>query len=311
MDGTTPVLDVPSISYKDSLSVLSKAIRDTHHGVFILEDLPTAPFDEIQTAFDHLLDSETGKYLQKTGAMVTKSSRAFINITPENLDVAIATNDSSEASTAALTHTQSFFQNCMGDVTAKLLVALADAVGCPDTGFDEQCSLRMLDYYAREASTEPSGEPSSRHGEHRDFGTLTINFTNGPGLQAFVDGVWHDIPGTPAHSAALFFGWVTQIRSNGRVPAVLHRVVDADPVDGRVRRRNTATLFVAPTDVNTHVEPALQPAERLRYMSGLRIGQLIPKFAATYPKAWWKGNLDETKHPPVPSQEAVSMSSRL
>ena len=55
MDGTTPVLDVPSISYKDSLSVLSKAIRDTHHGVFILEDLPTAPFDEIQTAFDHLL----------------------------------------------------------------------------------------------------------------------------------------------------------------------------------------------------------------------------------------------------------------
>ena len=48
---------------------------------------------------------------------------------------------------------------------------------------------------------------------------------------------------------------VTQIRSNGRVPAVLHRVVDADPVDGRVRRRNTATLFVAPTHVNTHVEP--------------------------------------------------------
>ena len=81
-----------------------------------------------------MADSETGKYLQKTGAMVTKSSRAFINITPENLDVAIATNDSSEASTAALTHTQSFFQKCMGDVTAKLLVALADAVGCPDTG---------------------------------------------------------------------------------------------------------------------------------------------------------------------------------
>ena len=42
-------------------------------------------------------------------------------------------------------------------------------------------------------------------------------------------GAWRPVSVPPAGSAVLLFGWCANVRSNDRVPAALHRVVDADP----------------------------------------------------------------------------------
>ena len=80
-----------------------------------------------------------------------------------------------------------------------------------------------------------------RCGEHRDFGFFTLIFPSHEGFQVQVDGKWMDLEALEKETAILFFGWCTQIRSNGRVPAVLHRVMDV----GGVSHRASAVLFCA------------------------------------------------------------------
>eukprot|EP00658_Telonema_sp_P-2_P060632 TRINITY_DN49497_c0_g1_i2.p1 TRINITY_DN49497_c0_g1~~TRINITY_DN49497_c0_g1_i2.p1 ORF type:complete len:215 (-),score=39.03 TRINITY_DN49497_c0_g1_i2:119-763(-) len=171
----------------------------------------------------------------------------------------------------------------LGDVYKRqVLDALELAVGCCCRG--NSANLRMLNYPGRPASSEPQ----SRHGEHIDFGTFTINYTTGPGLQVMHQDEWWDVPVTPPSSAALFFGLLTQVRSNHRVPAALHRVIDAGhEADGEVAQRHTATLFVVPRHVDMAIEPAVMTAQEQRYPNGLKVGNLIPGFAASFPKSWW------------------------
>jgi hypothetical protein len=134
-------------------------------------------------------------------------------------------------------------------------------------------NFRMVDYYARPKSAVPP-----RCGEHRDFGSYTLIFADEPGLQFFVDGEWHDVGPIPAGSALLLFGWCTQIRSNGRIPAALHRVVDGgqavDGEDGVIPRRSSLVLFVAPKDAGTPLEPVVFEGEERKYISGIKVGML-------------------------------------
>ena len=69
-----------------------------------------------------------------------------------------------------------------------------------------------------------------RCGAHRDFGTFTLIFPDGTsGLEVLLDEdkeIWRPVDLSAADSAVLLFGWCANIRSNGRVPAALHRVSD-------------------------------------------------------------------------------------
>jgi hypothetical protein len=62
----------------------------------------------------------------------------------------------------------------------------------------------------------------------------------------------HEADGGPSSLAVLLFGWCTQIRSNGRIPVALHRVVNQNWLEvAALRRRMSAVLFGAPISVET------------------------------------------------------------
>lgn len=173
-----------------------------------------------------------------------------------------------EAAGAPLTSALAFWDNLRTSVAPKLLHALAASSGSNDVLIDAHFNYRMVDYYSRPRDSTPP-----RCGEHRDFGTFTLLFSREPGLQANVAGKWVDLAPPPEGGAVLLFGWCTEIRSNGRLPAVLHRVVDASGAE-MTPRRTSAVLFVAPKDVHTPLEPVLREGEPRRYLSGVRVGQL-------------------------------------
>ena len=119
----------------------------------------------------------------------------------------------------------------------------------------------MVDYPSRPApKNRCEDDHGPRCGAHRDFGTLTLIFPNGtPGLEVILDekeDLWRPVEVSPG-SAVLLFGWCANMRSNGRVPAVLHRVADPkDILDGPIPRRLSSVFFLAP-DPDTALTPTL------------------------------------------------------
>ena len=115
----------------------------------------------------------------------------------------------------------------------------------------------MVDYPSRPSNIDENRGP--RCGAHRDFGTITIIFPDDTsGLEVLLDEkkeVWRPLD-VSSGSAILLFGWCANIRSNDRVPAALHRVVDAPGQNGIVPRRISAVFYVAPSS-NTALSPNL------------------------------------------------------
>lgn len=174
------------------------------------------------------------------------------------------------ARAGSLGDTLEFWETLTEDLVPQLVNAVVTATGSPDVSSDAATNYRMVDYYARPASSTPP-----RCGAHRDFGSFTLVFTGGPGLEVHTDGAWCPVGSAPPGSALLLLGWCTQIRSNGRIPAALHRVVDCPPgQDGMVPRRTSAVLFVAPKDVGTPLEPIVRAGEQRKYISGIKVGML-------------------------------------
>lgn len=113
---------------------------------------------------------------------------------------------------------------------------------------------------------------------------------------------WVDVKiPTRGNVAIMVFGWCTQIRSNGRIPACLHRVTDDDDGDvdeddltsdnkGQdetnviVPRRIAAVLFCAPKRPETPLEPVILDGEERVYISGVKAGQLRGKMARKWQK---------------------------
>lgn len=124
----------------------------------------------------------------------------------------------------------------------------------------------MVNYYERPAGCMTV----HRCREHRDFGTLSLIFSRVAGLEVLVNNEWRSVPPPPPGAAVMLFGWVTQIRSNGRLNAAMHRVRDppAD-ADNKSPRRVSAVLFAAPEDAQTPLEPILRDGEARRYISGV------------------------------------------
>jgi len=172
---------------------------------------------------------------------------------------------------SSLDCTLEFFFRTSTTSATKLLQALAIASGSKGVLVDAEYNFRMVDYYAR-----PTEAPAPRCGEHRDFGSFTLIFADRPGLQVFLDGEWKSVAPLSPGTAILLFGWVTQIRSNDRISAAPHRVVN-DATDGAttVPRRTAAVLFCAPKMATTPLEPVLLHENETRnYIAGLKVGQL-------------------------------------
>lgn len=279
-------LSVPTISAfsKD----LPKAILSAKDGVLALSDLPAAPFEELRSTFDFLSSpagKETSERLNRayTKNLVYKDSFAsgnggatvdmkrVLDLSPERLDTIEAVDPNILVARESFAGTLQFWERLSSTIVPNVLSAVAEASGSDDILRDAASNYRMVDYYARPASSEPP-----RCGEHRDFGTFTLVFATEPGFEVYANGNWCSIDPLPAGSALLLFGWCTQIRSNGRIPAALHRVSDSSPPDSGplVPRRTSAVLFVAPKMAETALEPVVQEGEQRKYISGIQVGML-------------------------------------
>ena len=207
-----------------------------------------------------------------------------------------------------------FWRECADSVAPKLRSAVAIAAGSDAILSDTHFDFRMVDYYTRALEEAP------RCRAHRDFGSFTLVFASSPGLQALLDGSganphasgdpgeeeanWRDVAPSAPGAALLLFGWCTQIRSNGRLHAAQHRVVDhattpparlpadvpadfaanaADAADatahdvtddagtvrGRSPRRTSAVFFVSPDDMQAPLQPAVLAGESANYVDGV------------------------------------------
>jgi len=101
---------------------------------------------------------------------------------------------------------------------------------------EERYNFRIVDYYTRNRMSQ-----NPRCGEHYDFGTMTLIFTDNPGLEVEINGEWKSPPVIPGQqNAYLLFGVCTKIRSQNTIPAIKHRVEES------TSRRVSAVLFVSP-----------------------------------------------------------------
>ena len=125
---------------------------------------------------------------------------------------------------------------------------------------------------------ESAPAPWSAPGSQAQILRLWIRRFDGPSdrqlrlqVKSRASGAWTPVPSPPSPDCSLLlFGWCTQIRSNGRIPAALHRVVDGDCI----ARRVTGILFCAPKLPDTPLEPVVRGDEERVYVPGVKVGQL-------------------------------------
>ena len=277
-----------SISARLGATQLAKVIDiESPDGILLLTDLPKPPISEIQSALSGLatrpdLSDRLNKAYPKN--LVYKDSFAFgkggpkvdmkrvLDLSPERIE-AIRKNDPELAvlEEGALTKCLEYWDNLRTKVAPKIVHALADAVGSEDVVLDASFNYRMVDYYDRDCChNDMDSAVAPRCGEHRDFGSFTLIFPSHAGFQVKRGGKWMDLEVLEEGTAILLFGWCTQIRSNGRIPAVLHRVTDVQGVP----RRTSAVLFCAPKRDDTALEPVIREGEERVYLSGIKAGQL-------------------------------------
>lgn len=313
-----PVFDsefVPEmVSFNSSIDEISSTIQSTGStGILTVKDLPCdAPLESIGKIFDVLRNSAgIGEMLNAayTRNLVYKDSFAsgsgrptvdmkrVLDLSPERMAVIAAGAD--EKLTDLLAHdgiaapfdtTLSFWQTCTSVLAPKMLQALAKASGSEGVLDDVYFNYRMVDYYERPVNTA-----SPRCGEHRDFGTMTIIFSDQPGLEVQVDGEWRPLKPASQGAAHVVFGWCTEIRSNGRVSACLHRVSDSSMDGGDViPRRLAAVLFVAPKHGSTRLDPVILPGEVAKYHS-IGAGELRGNMARKWKRREGTVTVEEMK----------------
>lgn len=283
----------PSVSIHDDAAAIAQAIHQANAGILFVTDLDQPDFPRVQTMFDHLASPEgrvitDGLNQAYTKNLVYKDSFAsgnggpcvdmkrVLDLSAERLKIIEQANPDlmKLCDSKDMQETLNFWEDLRQTQAPKLLRAVAMAIGSEqEVTADAAFNYRMVDYYHRTHDEPP------RCSEHRDFGTFTLIMTTGPGLQVFYQGQWIDVPSND-NGAILLFGWCTQIRSNGRIPAALHRVIDDDDesqID--TGRRTSMVLFCAPKKVETNLEPVVLPGEEAQYIGGIKVGQLRGKMA--------------------------------
>jgi len=293
--------ELDSISAGASVVEIAQAIqRCGRVGALLVTDLTPAPFTSIEELFDRftaqptlgeIVNSAYTKNLVYKDAFAmgnggpTVDQKRVLDISPERLQAIREAQAQAQQSSnlsdedkenlslssqlgSALERALAWWASLEENNRQHILEALALAIGSDGCMVDVHSNYRMVDYY-------PHGKESSlvppRCGEHRDFGAFTLVFSDKPGLELFVGGEWRAVAPLPSNSAVLLFGWCTELWSNGRIHATLHRVANKEE---DVARRLSAVLFVAPKDVNTPLEPHVLPGEVRQYVSGVKVGQL-------------------------------------
>ena len=118
-----------------------------------------------------------------------------------------------------------------------ILVADLKKAGDFEINQDEIFNFRLIDYYASSKNFV-----SPRCSEHRDFSTLTIIHSDNEGLEVEVNGDWKQLEVEVGGNLNVFviFGICSSIRSNDRIHAVKHRVVNRF---GNSRRLSAVTFL--------------------------------------------------------------------
>jgi hypothetical protein len=305
----------PSVSLDASIDDISVAMQAAGRiGLLEITGLPVVPLVELQAVFDDLHQTATsggaphGCYPNGLGLKDAYASSAassgkddmkrILDLNPRTLaeaEASLGLWQGAAPVASAFGAVVNFWREMADAVAPKLRRAVAAAASCDALLEDEHYDFRMVDYYQRSRT-----ESAPRCRAHRDFGGFTLVFASTPGLQAQLDGGgsrphasgdpgeadddddrWHDVAPSAPGSALLLFGWCTQIRSNGRLHAAQHRVVDAvhnygpaeghelSAVDGvQSARRSSAVFFVSPNDMQAPLEPAVLPGETCNYVPG-------------------------------------------
>ena len=146
-------------------------------------------------------------------------------------------------------------------------------------------NYRMVDY--------PAGSGTCL--AHRDFGLLTLVQQDGvAGLEVELAGSFVPVP---AGCSVLLAGWCLHLRSNGRVPAPLHRV--ARPA----ARRTSAVVFLAPAKVRCRPHPQDWLVEPLPGAAPLYRAIAAGQLKADMAKRWRKREGTLAPGSPEDSQE--------
>jgi len=284
---------------------LRRACKGT--GVVLLGGIPDAPLDKIRELLDAVaarpdIQDRVNEAYQATGAkkLVWKDSFAtgrggdsvdqkrVLDLAAHRI-AAIEKVQRGREIDEPLTESLEFFHQVEQAVVPKLLEALGTTGQVPliSEEHDWLTAYRMVDYYARPSDSRPP-----RCGEHRDFGTLTLIFQDGMGgLEVQVGDKWVPVP---PKDTVLLFGWCSKVRSNDRIPAALHRVVDSPVADKNsvVPRRTTAILFVAP-GADASVAPVVLPGESTHYGGLKKAGDLKGIMARKW--EFREGTIDESQ----------------
>lgn len=268
-------LSVPHISIQASAAELAQCI-ETSDGLLILDDLPVAPFDDILTLLQDSSDVttrlnqavEVPVYNDSNSEYKPGSRLRSIDLSPAKLE-AIDKVDPDLIQAPALTKPMDFFTTFHDVVNQKLLPALALAIGTSaqeDLQEDVVYNYRMLDYYPN-ANEKHATAP--RLAEHRDFGFFTLIQATHAGLQVKQGKKWHVLPALPQRGSAwVVFGWCAHVRSNGRIPAALHRVTRHKSDTSRV----AAVLFAMPASGQTLLEPIIRREDEEEEIPRIRCG---------------------------------------
>ena len=263
-------LSVPSLSIDQSVPEIAEFISKSSHGVMLLTHLPHAPFEAIRQLIDEcpLVADRLSKRTHPKNLVYKDSHSSSENRGRSSVDHKRVLDLSPERLAVMKCVPQKDYWNTTLDfwkevepVAQKVLKAVALAIGSDDIFQDVAYSFRMVEYYSNK-------DDVCR--EHRDFGMFTLVFAAQPGLQVYTKGEWKNVPEMPPGSAMLLFGWCTHIRSNGRIPAALHKVGGCSD-----KSRTAAILFGAPQFAETPLEPVLlTPSEKLQYVRRILAGQL-------------------------------------
>lgn len=286
----------------------------------MLQDVPEAPFETILELLSRNSSNVTerlNRAFPKTilyksapkNAGKSMDHKRSLDLSPQRLEaISAADPELMRDAGKMLEEPLAFYKEYQEIIGTKLLPALAQVIGSENVLQDMHFHYRMLDYYPtmKSSSTSTSstnGTAARRLAAHRDFGFMTMIQATHPGLQIRLETgkrpKWMDLPPIPKGSAILMFGWCAKVRSNGRIPAVLHRVTqhslassvapqqdqgkgqEQEQAQHQYRNRVSAVLFVNPTQMDTSLEPVLKDptTETLQYIPGVAVGELSERLA--------------------------------
>jgi len=244
------------VSFNDDIHTIADAIsRNGKQGFIYLTDLPSCPLDSVKEAFDQIHQNPClGERINKgyTRNLVYKDSfgqghggenidmKRVLDLSPSRL-AEIHKSDPNLLGEvgSSLSSTIAWYADLNTLVQSKLLQSVAIATSNPNLLKDEtHTNYRMLDYYER-----PLNSTAPRCSPHHDFSTFALIFQDKCGLEINVNEEWVSVFPKVTSTAVMLFGKSTEIRSNGRVVAPLHRVVDTTVQNDVFPRRTSAVFF--------------------------------------------------------------------